>query len=583
MKYANLVSCALLLGASVFIGGLPASAQSGGNTTDASADKEAFLVQPAKVPAGARDYRIVLVATQPDLFASSSRKQPTLSFGSGVTLVDNSMKVNNTGEIEARINVNENLVGGVEVAVTFYSIDGTSAVRRERATLGVIGPLTVGTDQIKVGVDSVRLVRANVEEAQPAGSLNLNGKVKGAFTLDPPAGTLFAENMEASFVVTPAEVRVTNVVLAADKTRLTFNVLNDASRAADITINGLSLDTSAFKSLGGVEGTLASRLTSDSLGTDPVLVVNAHTALEKQEGSEIPKEGDTPATNDGTTNDDTTNDSTTNNPLNTNYTSSGSRTESGSSSSSLDRNPREVSNRDINPTPNSPAQGVSPNVNPQANRWNNSGRQQQGNYVPPPAPSTSNPGSASSGGASSSSRSSVASAVDVGGSATGAASMERTGTGRSKAAGGDSAPDSEVSQEESDEETAVAEKHSPGTDSKGSASWQDIPASEMPDTRMSKTRQIKVSPRVYFADENYQPLAGVVLDQVDGGERQARVWVVLEREDISDAIDRVVARVRIGMTVHELTLVETGEKTGVFHSDKDGVLIATPRPDEAGN
>jgi hypothetical protein len=100
-------------------------------------------------------------------------------------------------------------------------------------------------------------------------------------------------------------------------------------------------------------------------------------------------------------------------------------------------------------------------------------------------------------------------------------------------------------------------------------------ARDEPDYRKGPVTPLAASRRLYFTDRNYRPLAGVVLQQGPAGERESRVWVVLEREPVAaEEAQTVNVLLRIGANYREIKLTETGAGTGVFRCDPAGVDVA---------
>jgi hypothetical protein len=291
--------------------------------TTATPAAESFLVMPKTLAAGSNAQKIRLEAASPDLFASSSSRTPRLSFGPGVTLVDGSFSLLSPSEAEASVNVKADAAGTVEVRLTFYSTDGKTAVRQERGTLGVsvqssvtLGAPTGGSasgGEVKIRASDVPLVQANNDSPQSLGDIVLEGGVNGELVITPPAGTQFLQGVAPTVSVEQGNANLTNPRLDANLATFRVNVINGSYASIRVRIAGISVDASGFSRLGGTVGALSTSVAGLGLGpgvtgtSQPVLVVNGHTALAKLEGNQIVDTGignqpaETPANQDPAT------------------------------------------------------------------------------------------------------------------------------------------------------------------------------------------------------------------------------------------------------------------------------------------
>lgn len=243
------------------------------NSSQASPSRESFLLEPSGLATGAKDAYLRLVSNTPAGFASSSSKQPEIRLGEGVKLVTGSFRLLNPNEAECRVNVDPDAFGTVEVSLLFYSVNGTSVLSTQRATLGLLGPTKVSG--IDVSVESVALVRVNVSETQAAGVVVLSGPVNGALTLVAPTGCRFSRAPQ----VTTSKGSINTPGLSEGNTQFSFGVGNAAQESAVVRIAEIFYDTSTFTLTGGTPGALNCELRGGALSGQSTLVANAYTAL----------------------------------------------------------------------------------------------------------------------------------------------------------------------------------------------------------------------------------------------------------------------------------------------------------------
>ncbi|MBV6516952.1 MAG: hypothetical protein HPKKFMNG_02650 [Planctomycetes bacterium] len=243
------------------------------NSNQASPSKESFLLEPPGLATGAKDAYLRLVSNSPAGFASSSSKQPEIRLGEGVKLVTGSFRLLSPNEAECRVDVDADAMGTVEVSLVFYSVNGTSVLSTQRATLGLLGPTKISG--IDISVESVALVRVNVSEAQAAGVVVLSGPVNGALTLVAPTGCRFSR----APLATTTKGTINTPGLAEGNTQFTFGVGNAAGEAAVVRITEILYDTSTFTLTGGALGALNCELRGGALSGQSTLVANAYTAL----------------------------------------------------------------------------------------------------------------------------------------------------------------------------------------------------------------------------------------------------------------------------------------------------------------
>jgi len=562
---AKITSFMLLL-AVAFAGAMAAQG------TTPSAAEESFRLMPKTVAPGTNNVAIRLEARSPDLFASESSRTPRLSFSTGVTLVANSFTLLSPSEAQATINVAADAASTVEVRLTVYSVDGKSALRQERGTLGISSKkkVTLGSTSspnvsagaVDLSAGDVKLVRVNVDDAQALGDIILDGNAAGDIVINPPTGTVFVTGMVPTVAVESGNAVIQVPRLDPGLGAFRFTILNNAYAATKVRVSNLMVDTSDFGRLGGTAGVLTTSVSGLGMGPGTTggsaasLVANAHTAIAKLEGNAITDTGLTPEAPAPTTPPTTpTNPGTVNTPTGTNSNPlrNDSRREEDSrrmrEEAEAQRRRDEWRNRQNMQPGQSGAQapGGRPGGSFNPNRWSNPGFR-SGEVARSDSGGASPAGGGSSGGAS----------------GTGGKSGPLTGGGFVRpSGGGDERPDSPVGEPESSGPTFFGEPLP-----------SDNPA-DLEDYRSRKPIILRASPKLYFANQDWTPMSGVVLRQGVSGNQRSRVWVVLDRgEDISPNVDIVTISVRFGRILKQVTLTETGATTGVFRCDAAGIEVA---------
>lgn len=536
-------------------------------TNAASAAEESFRVLPKTLTPGTNNVAIRLEARAPDLFASESSRTPRLSFSTGVTLVANSFRLLGPGEAEATVNVAADAGSTAEARVTIYSVDGKKALRQERGTIGIAAKKTVtlanpAAPNIEAGkvllyAGVVSLIQTNADEPQQLGDLVIDGKAAGEIVINPPTGTVFVSGMVPTVAVESGTATIQLPRLEPGLGAFRFTIFNNAYAAIKVKVSGIFVNTADFSRLGGTAGTLATSISGFGLGpgvpgaSGAQLVTNAHTALAKLEGSAITDTGLTP---DPAPTTPTTPAPTTPGTVNTPATSgsgvSSPRRDSDREASDQRRRAEEAEaqrrrdewrSRMNNPGSQQPGQSGFGRFSSGGNRWADGGFR-----APPPSPSGSSPGGAGAPGSS-------------GGGGSG-------GTGDSSG-------------------SAFVKMASPTPAQTGAARDSvDVPLHRgplaedpvtLPDFRLGKPTPLKASNRIWFADRDWNPVAGVVLKDGIAGDQRSRIWIVLERgEDVSTEIDTIDITVRFGQSTRIVTLTETGKATGVFRCDPAGIEVA---------
>jgi hypothetical protein len=303
-------------------------------TPQATPAKESFVIEPATLQSGVQNATIRLVSNTPSGFSNSSSKPPAVKFSAGVALVTGSFSILNQNESECRVNVERDTVGTIEVSVELFSVNGSKVLKTLRGTLGITGVQDVAGSQAKVGVESVRLVRVNVPDPQPAGTIVISGKIAGSVLITAPTGTSF---FEAPKVSTSAG-GISGPKLEASNTVFTFNIGNAGSDDLTVRVTDIRYSTALFASSGGVEGDLAVEISGGALSNQSALVINAFTAKATVDGSNDVQD-DAPA-NDSESSDSTDESSPTAAPSNVN---TGNRRELDAE---RERNNRNRENRD---------------------------------------------------------------------------------------------------------------------------------------------------------------------------------------------------------------------------------------------
>jgi hypothetical protein len=247
----------------------------------ASSDKESFVIQPGSVDKGAQNVAIRLVANVDGAFASSSSKQPNLTFSAGVTMAAGTFQVLNQNEVQCIINVQESAVGTCEVRLDLFSVNGTTILRTLRGTLGIKGETAVTGSQAKAGAESVKLVQVNVSKPQAAGALLISGGIAGTVVITAPTGTNFSElpiaNSTSGDINSP-KLENTNTVFS-------FSIGNVSLAQVTVRVDNIKYNTQLFGLAGGTEGDLAVEISGAALSNQAALVVNAFTAKLPIEGS----------------------------------------------------------------------------------------------------------------------------------------------------------------------------------------------------------------------------------------------------------------------------------------------------------
>ncbi len=544
--------------------------------TTPSAAAESFLVMPKTIAAGTNSQKIRLEAASPDMFASSSSRAPRLSFGAGVTLVDGSFILLSPSEAEASVNVLANAAGTVEVRMTFYSTDGKTAVRQERGTLGVSVQSTIALQapaggtasggEVKIRAASIPLLQTNVDTPQMLGDLTLEGGVNGELVITPPVGTQFIQGSVPSVSVTQGNANLTNPRLDASLATFRVNVINGSYATIRVSVSGMTIDTSGYGRLGGQPGALSTSVSGLGLGpgttggSQPVAVVNAHTAISKLEGNQIVDTGigNTPPA--GGTDTDTTTPPAAQNTTVGSYVggsagaSSGRREDRNSTLESLNRARADMdAARNLARTQQMQAYNSRLGMpqRPQVRQWqNNTDRR----ATPPQPQPQSPPGEA--------------------GGAFGAGGGNRSGSGGipmglARPEGGPAGSDEYPTSLGEDGPTALDERNGDSID----GGWS---AKDQPDYRTGKVTPLAASSRLYFTDSKFQPLAGVILQPGPAGERESRVWVVMERSPVKGAEEAATLNIilRIGRNYREVALTETEAGSGVFRCDPSGIDVS---------
>jgi hypothetical protein len=243
--------------------------------------RESFVIQPAEVEKGARDFAIRMVSNDPAAFSNSSSKPPAVKFGEGVTLKPGSFRILNQNEAECRIDVDDDALGTVEVSIELYSVNGTKVLRTLRATLGIKGTGAVSGSQAKVGAESIKLVQVNVTDPQAAGVIVITGAIAGTVSITAPTGTNFAETPTA--VIDNGEIN--SPALSQANTVFNFSIGNASLANVTVRVTSIKYNTRLFGVTGGMEGDLVCEVTGGALSNQAALVVNAFTARSATTGS----------------------------------------------------------------------------------------------------------------------------------------------------------------------------------------------------------------------------------------------------------------------------------------------------------
>ncbi len=265
----------------IAMGMILAGALAAQGTPQATAAKESFVIEPGTLQSGVQNAAIRLVSNTPSGFSNSSSKPPAVKFSAGVALVTGSFSILNQNEAECRVNVERDTVGTIEVSVQLFSVNGSKVLKTLRGTLGITGVQDVAGSQAKVGVESVRLVRVNVPDAQPAGTIVISGTIAGSVLITAPTGTSF---FEAPKVSTSAG-GISGAKLESSNTVFSFSIGNAGSDNLTVRVTDIRYSTALFASSGGVEGDLACEISGGALSNQSALVINAFTAKATVDGS----------------------------------------------------------------------------------------------------------------------------------------------------------------------------------------------------------------------------------------------------------------------------------------------------------
>ena len=492
----------------------------------ASASKESFVLEPTGLASGAQAATLRMIANTPAGFAASSSKPPEIRFGDGATLVVGSFRLLNTNEAECRVSIDADAMGVIDVSLIFYSVNGTSVLSTQRATLGVLGPTKIAN--IDVSVESVSLVRVNVNDAQAAGVIVLTGIVNGAVQLNSPTGARFSKIPVAltskGSILTPA--------LAEGNSQFNFSVGNGAGESNVVRITEISFDTSVFSISGGTLGALSCELRGAALGGQSTLVTNACTAQTTLAGS-----------ND-----------------NTDAPVAGTNPTGSSSSSTGTTTPTPATGTTTTGTPSSGGTGRS--------RESTDPARAPAARTPAVRPSTSQPSGGSSGRSSSADNAPPAPVRQP--------VVDNPPPVRSEAPANPGAPRAVP--------TAGGDSSSKGT---GSARWVPTEAKEAGDSPAATGTEAKpelvTTPGLYFCDKDFKPLDIVVLSGLVSDRASARVWIVvkLAKDKNPEAVETIDVTLRVSGTVRTLKLTETGKSTGEYRCDKAGVLLVSDENPES--
>ncbi|MCA8918717.1 MAG: hypothetical protein KDB32_06530 [Planctomycetes bacterium] len=505
--------------------GLPLSAQTVPQTPDPSAEKESFILQPASVERGAKNFAIRLVSNEPGGFSNSSSKPPLLTFGAGVTLVSGSFQLLNQNEAQCAVDVDNEVAGTIEVKLELFSVNGTATLKTLRATLGVTGTTPVGGSQAEVGAESVALVQVNSTDPQSAGVIVIKGAVAGSVSITAPTGCNFAELPTATI----DNGDINSPALAQSNTVFNFSIGNVALNNVTVRVDGIKYNTQFFALAGGVEGALACEVTGAALSNQSALVVNAFTAKTTVEGSNDNTEPSEPAPATGSEESASTDTNSTTGGTSINNPAGNSRPLESSTNNRNNRNNRNTTNGNsgrVNRT--TPARATEPRAAPGGR--NNTGFRRNNSSPPNSGPG---PSGGSGGGATN--------AGGTGG--------ETSGTGY-------------VSTGDSDAPEAAVDKHIQVT--------------------KKKSKKMQVTPGLHFCDKDFNPVTALVMDKSVSGEAGGRVWIMLKlkKDKHADKVETLTVKLSVNGTTRELVLTETGKNTAEFRCGKEGILVvANQNPD----
>ncbi|MBZ0137932.1 MAG: hypothetical protein K8I27_16370 [Planctomycetes bacterium] len=476
-----------------------------------SAAKESFVMQPAEVDKGARDFSIRMVSNEPAGFSNSSSKPPNVTFSAGVTLKPGSFQILNQNEAECRVDVDNDAVGTCEVRIELFSVNGSTVLSTLRGTLGIKGTSAVTGSQAQVGAESVRLVQVNVSTPQSAGVIVIKGGIAGTVTVNAPTGTNFAVAPVA--VINSGDIN--SPALSQANTVFTFSIGNPGLNDITARVTDIQYNTQLFGVTGGTPGDLACEVSGAALSNQSALVINAFTAKTEIAGSNDNTE---PAISNPSGNNST--DSETSNsssaPAASSINSAGRR--------ELDSNDNNRTNREDRNNNARRSGAASRALAPSGGSGAPTARMQPpppgGNAPPAPAPA---PPPAGGGGV-------------VGAGGAGGAHMGGTGS---------------MKEERGRIEDAVVQ------------------------VKEAPPRKLQVSPGLYFCDSDFAPVSALVLNKSIQEEAGGRVWIVLKvkQDKHADKIETATVKFTLGGTTRELTLTETGKNTGEFRCGKEGILV----------
>ncbi len=479
----------------------------------ASDSKESFVLEPTGLASGVQGAYLRLISNTPAGFTSSSSRQPEVKIGDGATLVVGSFKLLNANEAECRVNIEADAMGLCDVSLVFYSVNGTTVLSTQRATLGLLGPTKLAG--IDISVESAPVVRVNVTEAQPAGVIVLSGQLGGALTLAAPTGTRFSKAPTAL----TNKGTISGPALAESNTQFSFTI-NSGQADTVVRITEISYDTTLYTTTGGVLGALNCQISGAAIGGSSTLVANAHTALTTIAGSNDNTDSAAPTASapSSSTNTDTTGGATGGTSVNNPTSTSRTRDDNRDNTNRNRNNQPESSRAPSRPVNN--AGGPSPQTASNAPREVPPPPPGQPNYQPPTERREPpvNPARPAPGGATTPSGSD------------GSAGFSKTIPGE-------------------ENRSAVAEEPAP---------------------------VLITTPGLYFCDKDFKPLDLVVLNSTISDKAGSRVWISVKlKADKTPEVDTIEVTLRVCGVSRTVKLTETGKTTGEFRCDKTGVLLVS--------
>ena len=482
---------------------------------DPSATKESFVIQPKSLLSGAKNITIRLVSNTPAGFVSSSSKPPLLSFSAGATLVVGSFRMLNSVEAEARVDVDADAFGAVEVALKLFSVNGSKVLSTLRGTLAITGPSEVSGSSASLSVESIELVQVNVSSEQKAGNIVISGSVNGEVRLTAPTGTNFSSQPK----VDGGGSTIERERLEESNTVFAFSIGNPALTEVKVRITEIAYGTQYFGLAGGMEGALACEITGPALGGQSALVVNAHTALTTIEGeNDIPDPVDETGSENESDSEDT--------PPTTAGTSLPVRGTSRSITSK-GKSPRRADNSGLN----NRARGVpgyygSSARRPVSPRYQSNQKQRTRNFPRY--------------------RKKISKRRDSSLRGAGKPGADLLGDGRVEFVKGD----------EGDS---------------GRKGVLDVVGADDPRARL------QVNTGLRFCNKDFTPIDVMVLNRIVAQEASVRVWVslTLEKNRNPYKIDTVMVTLKLHGTTRRIQLTETGKDTGEFRCTKEGVLVVS--------